>query len=137
MMMEEVVYLSEQDVELINHTVIEVFSPGEQRGIKDANLLQSALGRPKQTLFGKDAYQTIFEKAAALFESLALNHPFYNANKRTAFTALDHFLFYNGWDLDMDQQFAEDFTVDSVLKKYSFEEKVNIIKQYSRHIEQL
>ncbi|MCF6409114.1 type II toxin-antitoxin system death-on-curing family toxin [Pseudalkalibacillus salsuginis] len=63
------------------------------------------------------AYKTIFQKAAALFESLAQNHSMLNGNKRTVFTELDHFLFYNGHELVMDPQEDVEFTVDVVLKK--------------------
>lgn len=43
------------------------YSPDEQIGVKEMNLLESALHRPKQSVLGKDAYPTIYEKAAALF----------------------------------------------------------------------
>lgn len=59
--------------------------------IKDVNLLDSAVNRPKQSAFGEDVYITICEKASALFHSLALNHAFHNANKRTAFTSMVQF----------------------------------------------
>ena len=42
------------------------------------------MNRTKQSAFGEEAYPSIFEKAAELFESLAQNHAFHNANKRTA-----------------------------------------------------
>jgi death-on-curing protein len=40
--------------------------------------------------------------AAALFESLLINHPFVDGNKRAAFFATDVFLRLNGWRLDVD-----------------------------------
>jgi death on curing protein len=132
--MREVIYLTEQDVELINHTVIEMFSPGEILGVKDRSLLQSALARPQQSVLGEDAYKTIFQKAAALFESLAQNHAMHNANKRTAFTALDHFLYYNGYEFRMDPNDAVEFTVDVVLKKIPFEQLAEKIKSHSRKL---
>jgi death on curing protein len=132
--MREIIYLTEQDVELINHTVIEMFSPGEILGVKDRSLLQSALARPQQSVLGEDAYKTIFQKAAALFESLAQNHAMHNANKRTAFTALDHFLYYNGYEFRMDPNDAVEFTVDVVLKKIPFEQLAEKIKSHSRKL---
>jgi death on curing protein len=132
--MKEVIYLTEQDVELINHTVIEMFSPREMLGVKDRNLLQSALARPQQSVLGEDAYKSIFEKAAALFESLAQNHAMHNANKRTAFTALDHFLYYNGYEFNMDPKNAVDFTVDVVLKKIPFDDLAKKIKSHSKEL---
>lgn len=81
-------YLSVQEVITINVAMIQRYSPGEQIGVKEPRLLESAVHRPQSSVFGEDAYPTSFEKAAALFESLGQNHPFHNANKRTAFTAL-------------------------------------------------
>lgn len=78
-------FLTDEEVIAINLWVIQEFSPGEQTGVKSPDLLNSAVSRPKQSVFGEDAYPTIFAKGAALFESLAQNHAFHNANKRTAF----------------------------------------------------
>src|SRR5882762_1613101 len=66
------------------------------KGCRDFNLLESAVSRPFQTVFGGDAYPTIFDKGAALFHSLVANHPFHDGNKRTAVTALYAFLLGNG-----------------------------------------
>ena len=85
-------YLTVQEVIAIHFVIMERYSPKEQKGVKDPALLESAVYRPQQSVFGQDAYPTIFEKAAALFESLAKNHCFYNANKRTAFVSLIQFL---------------------------------------------
>lgn len=86
--------------------------------------------RLRSSAFFNDAYATIYEKAAALFESLGQNHPFHNANKRTAFTALVIFLRYNNLHLKMEQSLAEDFTVEMVNHKYNFEEIVSTICTY-------
>ncbi|QGG48836.1 type II toxin-antitoxin system death-on-curing family toxin [Heliorestis convoluta] len=56
----------------------------------------------------------MFEKAGALLESLAKNHAFHNANKRTAFLALLQFLAYNGYHFEMHPKKAVDFVVDVV-----------------------
>jgi len=50
--------------------------------------MESAVLRPQSSAFGEDAYPDLYDKAAALFVSLGQDHPFQNANKRTAFTAL-------------------------------------------------
>jgi len=67
------------------------------KGVKDRGLLESAVGRPYQTLFAQDAYPAVTDKAVALFHSLVSNHPFHDGNKRTAVTALQHFLLANGF----------------------------------------
>ncbi len=63
-------------------------------GVRDPGALESALFRP-QTGY----YEDIVAEAAALMESLAVNHPFLDGNKRIAFAAADVFLRINGWQL--------------------------------------
>ena len=64
---------------------------GGSEGIRDAGLLEAALYRP-QTGY----YADLIEEAAALWESLAQNHPFVDGNKRVAFAATYTFLAING-----------------------------------------
>jgi death on curing protein len=63
-------------------------------GVRDPGALEAALFRP-QTGY----YEDIVAEAAALIESLAINHPFLDGNKRIAFAAADVFLRINGWRL--------------------------------------
>jgi death-on-curing protein len=123
-------YLNIQEVIAINVAMIKRYSPGEQIGIKDSNLLESAVLKPQSSAFGDEAYSTVYEKAAAIFQSLGQNHPFHNANKRTAFTALVMFLRYNHIYFKMEQALAEDFTVDMVNHKYSFEDLTSMIQTH-------
>jgi death-on-curing protein len=67
---------------------------GGAPGVRDPGALESALFRP-QTGY----YEDIVAEAAALLESLAINHPFVDGNKRIAFAAADVFLRINGWRL--------------------------------------
>lgn len=128
--MSEIRYLTTQEVIAINVAMIQRYSTGEQIGVKSPSLLESAVLRSQSSAFGDDAYPTIFEKAAALFESLGQNHPFQNGNKRTAFTSLVIFLRYNGLSFKMENKLAEDFTVDMVNHKYSFNGLVEIIQRH-------
>lgn len=75
------------------HTVL-MRRYGGALGVRDPGALESALFRP-QTGYYKD----IVAEAAALLESLAINHPFVDGNKRMAFAAADVFLRINGWSL--------------------------------------
>jgi death-on-curing protein len=81
--------------------------------IRDAGAIQAAVGRPQATMFGDDAYPTLWEKAAALMQSLACNHGFVDGNKRTAWIAAMTLLEVNGHPLDptFDQLAAEEFVV--------------------------
>ena len=90
-------------MEYIHDELLDVFWPTSEKvateGVRDRALLESAVGRPFQSAFGKDIYPTIIEKGVALFHSLVANHAFIDGNKRTAVTALDHFLLANGFVL--------------------------------------
>ncbi|SFM14811.1 type II toxin-antitoxin system death-on-curing family toxin [Salibacterium qingdaonense] len=105
-------YLRTKDVALIHFMMMKKFNDEEQAGIKEQGLLESAVHRPQQSAFGEDAYPTLFEKASALFESLARNHCFHNGNKRTAFAAVDIFLKKNGYNIKKNDSVNENFTVD-------------------------
>lgn len=64
--------------------------------LRDAGMLEAALARPQAMIFGKDAYPSLTEKAAALLHSLARNHPLVDGNKRLALAATVTFLGVNG-----------------------------------------
>lgn len=83
-------YLTVADV-LGIHTVL-MQRYGGAPGVRDPGALEAALFRP-QTGY----YDDIVAEAAALLESLAINHPFVDSNKRIAFAAADVFLRINGW----------------------------------------
>ena len=68
-------------------------------GVRDFSLLHSALERPKATYSGRDLYPTVFAKAAALLQSLCLNHPFTGGNKRTSWAVTHKFLWDNDYHL--------------------------------------
>ena len=85
-------YLTVADV-LGMHTIL-MQRYGGAGGVRDPGALEAALFRP-QTGY----YSDIVAEAAALLESLAINHPFVDGNKRIAFAATDVFLRINGWCL--------------------------------------
>ncbi len=101
---ESVLLLSLDEVLEIHATLIEVF--GGPEGVRDLGLLESALHRP-----GTDYYNDLHEMAAALFESLLINHPFIDGNKRVAFFATDIFLRLNGCKFEVNAQPAHQFLI--------------------------
>lgn len=88
-------YLTMADILAIHADQIERY--GGSAGVRDPGLLEAALYRP-QTGY----YADLIEEAAALWESLAQNHPFIDGNKRTAFAATYTFLAINGARLTAD-----------------------------------
>jgi death-on-curing protein len=92
---------------------------GDGYQVRDAGLLASAVARPASKVFGQDAYPGIWEKAAALMESLGRNHALVDGNKRLAWTATWFFLGINGHRLaePLDEDAAEQFVHDTVTGK--------------------
>jgi death-on-curing protein len=86
-------HLTVADV-LAMHSVL-VDRYGGASGVRDPGALEAALFRP-QTGY----YEDVVAEAAALFESLVVNHPFIDGNKRIAFAAVDVFLTLNGHRVD-------------------------------------
>lgn len=64
-------------------------------GIRNKNLLWSAIDAPKAAMFGQEMYPSVYEKAAAYLYHLVCNHPFNDANKRISFTVILVFLEVN------------------------------------------
>lgn len=91
---DSVQFLTHDELLEIHEKLIERF--GGQPGIRDSGLLESALFRP-QTGY----YEDLAEMGAALFESLIMNHPFVDGNKRVAFFATDVFFRLNGYKLEV------------------------------------
>lgn len=96
--------LSLDEVLAIHQKLIETF--GGPAGVRDLGLLESALYRP-----GSGYYRDLAEMAAALFESLLMNHPFIDGNKRVAFFATDVLLRLNGWKLEVEANSAHAFLI--------------------------
>lgn len=86
-------YLTVSDVLAIHSILIKRY--GGSHGIRDHGALESALFRLQSGY-----YTDIISEAAALMESLAINHPFIDGNKRVAFAATDVFLRINGYRIN-------------------------------------
>ena len=104
---------------------------GGSQGVRDWDLLASALGRPQATFGGEDLYPDILLKAAALLQSLSSNHPFVDGNKRTALATLEYFLFINDKKIKATQKEKVELTLWSENKKPTIEE---IAKWIEKHI---
>ena len=93
---------STDEVIATHHTLIVEF--GGAMGLRDLGALESALFRPQMGY-----YDGLIEEAAAMLESLAMNHPFVDGNKRTAFFVTDSFLRDNGYFVDCNNDEAYAF----------------------------
>ncbi|MGA3052182.1 MAG: type II toxin-antitoxin system death-on-curing family toxin [Chitinispirillaceae bacterium] len=103
-------------------------------GVRDIKALESALGAP-QASFGGQFIMDIFEMAATYINSIALNHPFLDGNKRTALATSLTFLFINGFEIDehYDVELAEK-TLDLVARKITKSDLAQHLKSRSKEI---
>lgn len=105
----------EQDlglIELIHDQIID--ESGGAKGFHDVKLIESALARPTQSAFGEDAYISLFDKSAALLDSLANNHGFRDGNKRTAMAAAIYYLSLFGITVTITNEEYEGFMLHVV-----------------------
>lgn len=80
-------YFSKEGVIYLHSKSILKF--GGSDGIRDEGMLESAINTPLQTFDSSDLYPTAVDKIARLSFGLAMDHPFYDGNKRIAAKALD------------------------------------------------
>ena len=104
---------------------------GGRPGLRDHNLLVSALAQPRVTVGGKYAHKTFFDKAAAYGFHISRNHPFVDGNKRVAFVLMDIFLQRNGWELVAHEEDAYSVMIDLASGKLSKTQLASWLKKLS------
>ncbi len=103
------IYLTLEEILRLHFQLIEDF--GGSHGVRNEGRLQSVVVTPKHSIFGKEQYPTIFDKAAVYLRNIVGDHPFSDGNKRTAITVCGIFLLRNGYDLIAKPKMLEDFAV--------------------------
>ena len=104
---------------------------GGTPGLRDAGLLDSALAQPQATFSSELLHPTIAEQAAAYLYHLAMNHPFVDGNKRTAFAVMDTFLRVNGYSLTLTDEQAYDLVLQVVERKL---DKAGLIAELAKAV---
>ena len=102
--------------------------------IRDLGLLESALVRPQTSLFGEDAYPTLELKAAVMVESIILNPPMVDGNKRSSWLALNLFVELNDFEIIATQDEAFDYVLDVANKRIDAEQSAEWIKNHLRKL---
>lgn len=105
---------------------------GGAPGIRDKNLLESALAQPQATIFGEYLHKDLFHMAAAYGFHICQNHPFYDGNKRTALVAIYTFLFVNGYRLEADKKSLYAIILDLANGKVTKDELTGYLKTFSK-----
>lgn len=120
-----VAFLTLEEVLEIHATLLHEF--GGPPGVRDLGLLESALFRPRTGY-----YADLIEMAAALFESLLMNHPFVDGNKRVAFFAVDVFLRINGFHIAVEANDAHQKIIKIIEEGTGVKESLEIfLHQYT------
>jgi death on curing protein len=93
-------YLTIEEILFIHHRIlIELQPDNSDFNILNPHALLSAINRPRRTVFGRDAFESIYSKAAALTEAIIKTHPFQDGNKRVGIVAGIVFMKNNGFEI--------------------------------------
>jgi death-on-curing protein len=76
--------------------------------VRDLGLLDAAAHRPRATVLGVQAYDTLWLKAAALLDSIVVTRPLAEGNWRLGWVAAVALCDMNGWWVDADEDEALD-----------------------------
>ena len=101
---------------------------GGSSGIRDRNLLESAIARPFQTFDRQGLYPSAIEKAAALGESLIINHPFIDGNKRTGLLSIHALLLEYNFSLTAGEGEVYDLIIKISTGEIKFDQIVSWLK---------
>ncbi len=114
----------------IHEVIIDKF--GGIQGVRDYSLWESALSRPFQTFDQKDLYSSPICKAAALIESILINHPFLDGNKRVGYVLMRLLLMDYGLNFTASQDEKYDFVIMIARGDYHYSEIVDWINNKLR-----
>ena len=123
------VYLTAEQVLFVHYRLIS--ETGGEHGVRDLGLLESAVARPQATFDRQELYPDVFEKSAALMESLINNHPFVDGNKRTGIACAVLFLQQNGISFSAKNADLETFTLRVASSKARRSEITRWLKKHS------
>lgn len=114
----------------IHEIVVKAF--GGSMGVRDLGALESALVRPFQTFGGEDLYPDFFTKASAIAESIIINHPFIDGNKRTGYVLMEAILRAGNIKIIAVNDDLYNFVISISTGEKKFEEIVEWLKENTK-----
>lgn len=113
------IYLNKEQILLIHSILID--ETGGSHGVRDSHLILSLEDSPRQKVFGRELYPTIFLKASVYVRNIITGHPFIDGNKRTAMTTASVFLENNGYEITAMEGEIKKFALEIIIKKLDLE----------------
>jgi death-on-curing protein len=107
-------FLTIEQVLRLHDAAIDKF--GGLKGVRDLNLLASAIEMPKAAMFGEDLHPTLYDKASAYLFHIVCGHPFNDGNKRTGTGSAYLFLRINKARILFERYTENEIFEDFVLK---------------------
>jgi death-on-curing protein len=121
-------YLTTSEILELHRLVIERTSGSP--GVRDMNLLESAVAQPAMTFGGEELYPTLSDKGAALAFSVIMNHPFVDGNKRVGHAAMETFLVLNGHEIKAPRDEQEQIILQVAEGKVSREDLTDWLRTH-------
>ena len=123
--------MTKEEVLYIHQILIEKF--GGATGVRDNKALEAAINRPYATFDKRELYPSAIDKAAAILESIVVNHPFQDGNKRTGYTLMRLILMQSGYDIASDQDEKYNFVLSISLGEMDIDQIKAWIKRSLVH----
>ena len=127
------IYLSPEQLLFLHARLVDEI--GGNHGVRDLNMLLSALERPQASYDNRDLYPDISTKAAAFMDSLIRNHPSFDGKERTGIAAAVMFLRMNGYQLSATNTELNEFTVRVAQSKHHIEDMASWFQMHTQSME--
>jgi death on curing protein len=127
-------FLDLGDVIEVHRLQLDAF--GGLDGIRDRDLLESAVAQPQAAFGGTFLHEDLFAMAAAYLFHIVQNHPFIDGNKRTGLAVALTFLELNGYPIRQDSPALYDATIgvaDGRVNKETFADLFRRLAPIRRH----
>lgn len=124
------IYLTKEQILLIHSIIID--ETGGSHGVRDYHAFLTLESLPKQKVFGKELYPTIFLKTAVYVRNIIMAHSFVDGNKRTAVTSASVFLESNGYKIIAKEGEIEKFALKIINQKLGLDKISDWFKRHSK-----
>lgn len=108
-----------KEIEQIHNLLVEEFRGA--KGIRDLGALDAAINQPFATFDQQELYSNPVDKAAAIIESILINHPFMDGNKRTGYVLMRLLLLQSGQDIQAEQEEKYNFVISIATGELAFD----------------